>query len=122
MAGERLVADTSALIHLLEGKASAVALLQSAEVFVSFITEVELLSSRKATKGQLDSTRALLHDCIILDTNARIKELTIDLRKRHNLKIPDCFIAATAMHLDVPLITSDRGFDRLKDELMIYWL
>jgi len=57
-----------------------------------------------------------------LDPNRRIKELTIELRRRLGLKVPDCLIAATALYLDLPLITSDRGFDRLKDELLIYWI
>lgn len=122
MPGERVVADTSALIHLLEGKAVAVDLLHSSEVFVSFVTEIELLSSKKATKAQLDRTRSLLEDCTVLDPNKRIKELTIELRRRHGLKVPDCLIAATAIYLDLPLITSDRGFDRLKDEVLVYWI
>jgi predicted nucleic acid-binding protein len=58
MHGERVVADTSSLIHLLEGKAIAVELLHSSEVFVSFVTEIELLSSKKSTKVQLERTRA----------------------------------------------------------------
>ncbi|MBK6368591.1 MAG: PIN domain-containing protein [Flavobacteriales bacterium] len=57
-----------------------------------------------------------------MDPNRRIKELTIELRRRLGLKVPDCLIAATALYLDLPLITSDRGFDRLKDELLIYWI
>ncbi|MDX9749544.1 MAG: type II toxin-antitoxin system VapC family toxin [Flavobacteriales bacterium] len=122
MSGDRVVADTSALIHLLEGQASATRLLQSAEVFVSFISEIELLSSKRATKAQLEMARALLNDCTILDPNDRIKELTIDLRRRHGLKVPDCLIAATSIHMDLPLITSDHGFERLKDELLVYWL
>ena len=122
MPGEWVVADTSALIHLLEGKAIAVELLHSSEVFVSFVTEIELLSSKKSKKAQLERTRALMDDCTVLDPNRRIKELTIELRRRHGLKVPDSLIAATALYLDVPLITSDRGFDRLKDELLIYWI
>ena len=122
MSGERVFADTSALIHLLEGQSTATTLLHTAETFISFISEIELLASKRATKGQLEKAKALVNDCTVLDVNARIKELTIDLRVRHGLKVPDCIIAATAMHLDLPLITADKGFDRLKDELLIYWL
>jgi predicted nucleic acid-binding protein len=53
MSGERLVADTSALIHLLDGTEAMVKLLDGAEVFVSFISEMELLSSARGTGEQL---------------------------------------------------------------------
>ena len=49
MSGERLVADTSALIHLLDGTPAVVELLNGVEGYVSFITEIELLSSKRGT-------------------------------------------------------------------------
>lgn len=47
MSGERVVADTSALIHLLDGNIAATRILQGSEVFVSFITELERLSAKR---------------------------------------------------------------------------
>jgi hypothetical protein len=54
--------------------------------------------------------------------NQGLKSIGIELRKRHGLKLPDCLIAATAIQLDLPLVTSDRHFDRLKDEVALYRL
>lgn len=122
MSGERLVVDTSALIHLLDGTPSMVDLLDGVEGHVSFISEIELLSSKRGTAEHAKRKKALLNDLTIIDINQRIKELTIDLRKRHGLKIPDCLIAATAIHLDLPLVTTDMHFDRLKDEVALFRL
>lgn len=122
MSGERLVADTSALIHLLDGTPAVVQLLDGAEAFASFISEIELLSGTRGTAEQQLRKKALLADLTIIDVNSRIKEVAIALRKRHGLKIPDCLIAATAIHLDVPLVTADRHFERLKDEVALYRL
>lgn len=122
MSGERLVVDTSALIHLLEGTKAVVGLLDGAEVYASFVTEIELLSSTRGTAEHLKRKKALLGDLTIIDINQRIKEVTIELRKRHGLKVPDCLIAATAIHLDLPLVTTDKHFDRLKDEVALYRL
>jgi predicted nucleic acid-binding protein len=122
MSGERLLAGTSALIHLLDGNTDAAKILQGSEVFLSFITEIELLSSKRSSTELLSRKRALLSDCTIIDVNARIKELVIDLRQRHGLKLPDCIIAATAIHLDLALVTSDNHFARLKDEVALYWI
>lgn len=122
MNGERLLTDTSALIHLLDGTPAVIQLLDGAEAFASFVSEIELLSGTKGTAEQRLRKKALLADLTIIDVNQRIKEVTIDLRKRHGLKVPDCLIAATAIHLDVPLVTADRQFDRLKDEVALYRL
>lgn len=35
------------------------------------------------------------------------------LRREHGLKLADAIIAATAIHLDIPLLTADSGFNRL---------
>ncbi len=122
MSGERLVVDTSALIHLLDGTKAIVELLDGVECHVSFITEIELLSSKRGLAEQLKRKKALLNDLTIIDVNQRIKEIAIELRKRHGLKVPDCLIAATAIHLDLPLVTTDKHFDRVKDEVALYRL
>lgn len=122
MSGERLVVDTSALIHLLDGTKAMVDLLNGAEVYASFVTEIEMLSSTRGTAEHLLRKKALLNELSIIDINQPIKEVTIELRKRHGLKVPDCLIAATAIHLDLPLVTTDKHFERLKDEVALYLL
>jgi predicted nucleic acid-binding protein len=38
------------------------------------------------------------------------------------MKLPDAIIAATAAYLDIPLVTGDKQFERLKDEIGLFWL
>ena len=120
MNGDRLVADTNALIYFLEGDQTAISLLDGMEVFISFVSELELLGSKKATTDQLKKVERLLSDVTIIDINQHVKELVIMLRKRHAIKLPDALIAATAIHMNLPLVTADKGFDRLKEELALY--
>lgn len=42
-----------------------------------------------------------------------IRELTIEMRKNFNLKIPDAIIAATSVHLGFPLFTMDNDFKNI---------
>ncbi len=35
------------------------------------------------------------------------------------MKLPDAIIAATAIHLQIPLITADKDFEKV-EELMLY--
>ena len=57
-------------------------------------------------------------DNIVVDTSliiTNIKELTIDIRSKSKIKLPDAVIAATAIYFDLPLFTMDKGFNRIKD-------
>ena len=51
----------------------------------------------------------------IISIDYSIKELAISLLKKYPLKIPDLIIAATAVSMDVPLITSDKGFKQVTE-------
>jgi len=44
-----------------------------------------------------------------------ISELTIKLRRRYSLKLPDAIIAATALSLEIPLLTADKDFAKIKE-------
>jgi len=44
-----------------------------------------------------------------------IKKEAITIRKEYNLKLPDCIIAATAISLDITLISADRQFRQVKN-------
>ena len=44
-----------------------------------------------------------------------INDITIALRQRYKIKVPDALIAATALHQRIPLLTFDAGFERVKE-------
>ncbi len=55
----------------------------------------------------------------ISDVNPSIKQIAAALRRAHGMKLADALVAATALHLNIPLLTADGGFERLKGELDI---
>jgi predicted nucleic acid-binding protein len=55
----------------------------------------------------------------VVDMDQTIMEAAIRLRKRHRLKLPDAIIAATAWTINVPLLTADRVFEKVKDEVAV---
>ena len=55
-----------------------------------------------------------LNDCTIIDIYTRIKTYTLDIKQKQKVKLPDAIIAATALFLDIPLITADKGFKKIK--------
>lgn len=58
-----------------------------------------------------------LEKFITSDVNVGIKTIDIDLRFRCKMKLADAFLAATAGHLRISLITRDTQCRRLKGEV-----
>ena len=117
MSDERVLVDTNVLIHQINGDAAIEELLQGKKVHISFITEVELLSFPGYTVEERAAVKAWLKEFVISDVNAGIKTIAIDLRSRYHLKLADAFVAATAAHWHIPLITQDKHFRKLKGEV-----
>lgn len=122
MTAERLLADTNALIHQLGGDQRVGDLLKDKTVHISFVTQIELLSWPGYTAKERAVVAEQIQEFIIMDATERVKMIAIDLRIRHKLKLADALIAATAISLNIPLVTQDKHFNRLKEELELYML
>ena len=119
MSGSEFVFDTNIFLYLQSGQAELVNIFNESSVFVSVITELELMGYKDLNPIAEAELKSSLKSCFIVDIEAPIKEIAIDLRKRYNLKLPDAIIAGTAIHLQIPLITADRGFEKI-EELILY--
>ena len=54
--------------------------------------------------------------------SSKIKEYTIKLRKKHQLKLPDAIIAASSLYINVPLVTADKDFKKIsKDVDLVFY-
>ena len=52
---------------------------------------------------------------MVVDITEDIKIKTITIKQNYKLKLPDCIIAATAQFLDIPLLTADKDFMKIKN-------
>lgn len=110
----RLLADTNAFIYLLNGHPSLELLLESVWLF-SFITEIKLLGKPDITVREIKKVKRLLTACIKAPHTESTNETIILLKQRHRLKIPDAFIAATAIQQGIPLLTFDKDFANIEE-------
>lgn len=117
MSGSRLFVDTNILIYLLKGDSTLETFLQDKHIYVSFITEMELLGFASITPQEEGHIKKLLSQCAVVDMEQGIKELAISTRKNYKLKLPDSIIVASALFLDIPFITADKGLQRLEETL-----
>lgn len=123
MNGNKLFLDTNIVLYFLKGAPEVVELISDKDWVVSVITEIELLSFPHLTAENEQQIKNLLQDCTILDLKQEVKELTVDLRRKYKIKLPDSIIAASAFFQKIPLLTSDKGFKRIEElDILIYEL
>jgi len=106
------VLDTNAVIFLTsKGNVISADLekeLDSADLFISVITEIELFSKPELSPEEEKNLHIFLSDKIItIDINDEIKKETIAIRRTAKHKLPDCIVAATAIVTNATLLTSD---------------
>jgi hypothetical protein len=99
------VLDTNAILYLLGGKLARP--LTPALFFVSVISEMELLSYPSSDDAALAQIGSFLSEVTVVELTEEIRELAIDVRRRHALKLPDAIVAATALSLQPELVTND---------------
>ncbi len=121
MNGNRLLLDTNTVLYVLGGDETLASFLNGKELFISVISELELLSFKNITPKETKSISSFLNELRIENISEEIKKATIEIRRSSNLKLPDCIIAATSMVLNIPLITSDKQLGSVKGlDIVIY--
>lgn len=114
MNGINYLADTNCFIYLLDQHPLIEQFTGNRWIY-SYITEMELLSKKGITREQDTVIRGMLATCVRAVHNQDITELTIKLRKKYSLKLPDAIIAGTALSLGVPVLTADKGFGAIEE-------
>ena len=113
MNGISIVCDTNPLIYLLNGSQKAASYLDGKQIWISVISELELFGKKGLTDAEKLEIDSLTDSCIIAELNSGIKERTKEMLQTANIKLPDAIVAATAMYLDLPLLTFDSDFVRV---------
>jgi predicted nucleic acid-binding protein len=87
---------------------------------ISIITKIEFLGWGKHTKEGYEKAKEFLGYAKKIQLNNKIAELSIELRRKNKIKLPDAVIAATALYMDLILVTrNSKDFEDV-DGLEIY--
>ena len=114
MNGGKVLLDTNAVLYLLGGKLETSAL-PAGKFFISFITELELLSYPLLTQSDERVIKEFLKEIDIININPEIKKLAISFRKGYGLKLPDAIVCATSLFLEASLVTRDKNLTKVKE-------
>ena len=121
MNGNKYLVDTNAILYILNGDITLTEFLFEKELYISVITEMELLSFKDITHAERLAIDSFLNDLVMLNIDQRTKLNAISVKKASNMKLPDSIIAGTAIALKLPLVTSDRQFKTVKDLDLVYY-
>lgn len=120
MSGTNYVLDTNIISYFIGGNEDIAPYFVDSNIYVSFITELELLSNPNFSTNDLEVLNGLLSTMHIVEINTPIKQQTIHFRKNFKLKLSDSIIAATADFLDCALVTADGSFNKLPLKIAFY--
>lgn len=121
MNGNNLLLDTNIVLYLLNGEETLIPLLEEKNLFLSFITQLELLGNRNLNADDILKIKQFVSECTVIDITQGIKDFAILIRKQYNVKLPDCIIMATSLWLNMPLITADQDFKKIDIADLIYF-
>jgi hypothetical protein len=118
VSGNNIVLDTNAVLYLLGGSLDPMSL-PKGEYFISFITELELLSYPNLSKSEEEKIKIFIDSVDVIGLNTDIKRETIHLKRKYKIKLPDAIICATALFLNASFLTFDRSFKKIKEVTLI---
>ena len=121
MTGNSIVLDTNIILYLLNGDDELAVILNKMELFVSIISEIELLGYQDLSAEDKIKIGNFISEFSIIPLNSEIKNICINIKQKSKVKTPDAIVAATAIYLHLPLITSDKGFEKIENlDLFLY--
>jgi predicted nucleic acid-binding protein len=112
--GDKIFLDTNAFIYFFEGRSKITDLVvQTPAIYFSAISEIELLSATHLSRAEIIQIKEFLSLCQRVELTSEVIERTIDIRRQYHFKIPDAIIAASALSLDIPLVSADTDFRQI---------
>lgn len=121
MSGNNLLLDTNIILYYLDGDDTLEPLLVDNKLYVSVISEMELLGYPSFDKQELSAVQNFLAFCIVEGISDKIKKQAIYLRREIRLKLPDAIIMATSLAMDIPIISADNDFKKVDTGHLIFY-
>jgi len=106
----RFFLDSNVLIDVLNRELDLLAFLDAypdCEVFINLIVEIEVLSKNGMSEREEAETRAFLNSFKRAELDKPTCDLTAQIRRTKELRLPDAIIAASAITLNAIVLSND---------------
>ncbi len=111
---DKIILDTNCIIYLLSGDANLVELLRGRHIAFASISEIEILSYPLIQPKEEEQILDFLDKCFLLELDARVRTVAIEMRRNYKLKLPDAIVAASAFVHNYELFTADKEFAKVE--------
>jgi len=116
--------DTNAIVYYIKGDANVSIIIEKAiscgmPLYVSVVTELELLSFSLSTPKEISLIEQMLSTVSIISLDSRLARLAATLRRKYHLKTPDSIIAATVLFTGTKLLTRNTSDFRKVEEISV---
>ncbi len=116
--------DSNVLIRYLNGEPAILDQLttwrQEGRAFIiSSITTAEVLSLKTLSPEAVEKVKTFLETFVSVPFDDAIADVAAQCRRIYGLGLPDAAIAATAIMLELPLVTQDKQFNKIKEITVI---
>lgn len=111
---DNVVVDTNICIYFLKWDLFLENYFSSRIIHCSFISEIELLC-HTYKNNEKEIVKSFLDNIFIQDLDEQLKDITIKVRQKYKLKLPDSLIVATAIRYNCPLITADKKLFKIEE-------
>lgn len=115
----KIFLDTNAIIELLNKNIKVIeAIADVQDIYISIINELEFKAFSGLSLNDINLFDEFASIITVLDlktSDRALKNKIIEIRNFYKIKLPDAIVAATAIINDAELITSDKGFSKVKE-------
>lgn len=120
-----MLIDTNILIFYLKGDPEIISALstwkrEGKPLFITTITVAEILALPKLTSKEIEKIMNFLQGFVAVPLDNKLAELVATIKRTYSLNLADAIIAGTAIDNNLPLITRDRHFRKVKELTIIY--
>ena len=77
MSGNSLLIDSNIILYLLNGDETLIPILEEKDLYISFITQLEVLSYPGISNIEVKRVQEFINECVIVEMSPYIKEYTI---------------------------------------------
>ena len=115
-----MVLDTNILVAYLNGESSVIRFVSGLKqegrvIFISSISIAEVLALPSLAPAEIKSIKQFLSEFIYVPFDDVLAETAALIKRFYKLGIPDAAIAATAITRQVPLVSRDKQFRKIKE-------
>lgn len=115
-----ILLDTNALIYYLQGDKYCATVIdrlrrKEKDIGISTITETEIFSFPELSGVEMLKISVWIENIQIIPVDSVIAREAARVRRKYRLLTPDAIIAATAIVYGVPVVSRDKGLNKVTD-------